>query len=91
MQDECATCHSVNRLVEESCGGERDQLITPSHSSTTPAVHFTQYSLSREFLDDWSLQSFVLLTLRFWQEDNTRGNSEKNILIKFGATAPQRY
>lgn len=43
------------------------------------AIHFTQYLLSSEFLADWSLQSFVLLTLRFWQEDNTRGNGEKKM------------
>lgn len=47
------------------------------------AIHFTQYSLSSEFLADWSLQSFVLLTLRFWQEDNTpEGMVRRNTLIK---------
>lgn len=43
------------------------------------AIHLTGYSLSSEYLADWSLQSFVLLTFRFWEKDNNRENGEGKI------------
>lgn len=49
---------------------EESQLSFLYH--TVDVIHVSQYSLSSEFLADWSLQSFVLLTLRFCQNDKKK-------------------